>query len=192
MQKSRRFFHKRLPFLISIILISLAFANWNQWLGKAHLALAVTPPTIPTIPTGPEPTPTPTPLPTPTPTPLPTATPTPTPTPTATPTPTPTPIPNNAPTITTTQLPNARWKKAYTASIQATDIDFDPGLTMTITNLPPGIVSGTCANLAGSPSTLQCPLSGKATVKGTFTVTSTVTDSFGAQGTRNLSLTVTN
>jgi hypothetical protein len=135
-------------------------------------SLTPTPSSIPTS------TSTPTVVPTLTPTsiPIPTASPT----PTIRPTPTPTIAPNRAPVITTSFLPSARRAKPYAFIVTGYDLDLTDSLTMTLTNLPPGITQKSCtATEVRGRKQIACSISGTPSTAGTYQVNISLKDNRG-------------
>ena len=109
-----------------------------------------------------------------------------------TPTSTPTPIPNYTPTITTTYLISARVGDIYNVPVEGEDLDANDTLSMTISNLPPGLVPGVCTQLATSisPHRIVCSINGSPTQSGTYQVTIVLTDNHGGKDSKTLPLTI--
>ena len=104
-------------------------------------------------------------------------------------TPTPTVSLNHLPVITTISLPIGRVGKTYTATISGYDLDLDNILTMTITNLPPGIPKGPCkTSIVQRRKQISCLISGKPTKSGIYSIGLTLKDNRGGVARRTLSL----
>jgi len=101
--------------------------------------------------------------------------------------------PNTPPAITTRLLLPGRIGLPYKATITGQDADPGQALTMTITNLPPGITQNKCSTTSTSSKNnqIRCDISGRPGKIGTWPVRVVLRDDQGASVTKILKLTIT-
>lgn len=105
--------------------------------------------------------------------------------------PSPSVSPNNIPVISTSVLKPARLNKNYTAFINGYDIDTQSQLTMTLTNLPPGIKQISCnPRTKANRQVISCLIAGSPSQKGVYKLKAELTDKSGGFTTKYLYLRV--
>ena len=91
---------------------------------------------------------------------------------------------NSFPVIATRNLPKGQVAVVYDAVISGSDLDIGDNLTMTISDLPPGIIY----SCDGGTSQISCTLSGIPTLKGNFRVLVVLSDGAGGSDQKTLNL----
>lgn len=103
---------------------------------------------------------------------------------------------NIAPVISTVSLKDARIGRKYNVSVEGYDQDINDGLSMTISNLPPGLSQGKCRsskNRRDDVRELKCSIGGTPTsLPGSYLVEVVLSDDRGGIDRKTFTLQVNN
>jgi hypothetical protein len=96
---------------------------------------------------------------------------------------------NRPPTVSTTLLPPTGVLQEAKLTIEGRDWDTD-SLTLTLDHLPPGLAQGNCTIGVDEKGarTISCPIVGRPTQLGQFTITATLTDEVNSPVTTEIPL----